>query len=53
MYKNTIQTIPFTGEQEKWLMWLGKLMAIAFLKGYHVLLTGAKTITDDDEDKTK
>ena len=53
MDKNTIQIIPFTGEKEKWRMWLGKFMARVGIKGYHVLLTGANTIPDYDKDKKK
>ena len=33
-------------------MWSGKFMARAGIIGYHVLLTVAKNILDDDEDKT-
>ena len=41
------------GGKEKLGMWSGKLMAGYGIKGYHVLLTGAKKILSDDADKTK
>ena len=44
MDEKTIWMIPFTGEKEKWRMWQVKFMAGSRIKGYHVLLTGAKTI---------
>ena len=53
MDEKTIRIIPFTGEKEKWRMWLVKLMDISGIKGYHVLLTGDKKILADGADKTK
>ena len=53
MYKRNIRIIPFTREKEKWRMWSVKFMAILGINGYHVLLTGAKTIPDDRENETK
>ena len=51
--KKNIRIIPFRGKKEEWRMWPGKFMAGAGIKGYHVLITSAKTVTADDEDKTK
>ena len=34
-------------------IWSGKFMARTRIKGYHVLLTGAKKILADDSDETK
>ena len=51
MDEKTIWIIPFTGEKEKWRMWSGKFMSMEGIKGYHVLLTGAKKIPADDEDE--
>ena len=34
-------------------MWPGKFMARSEIKGYHVLITGAKKILADDADKTE
>ena len=53
MDQKTIRITPFTGEKEKWRMWSGKFMARAVIKGYHILLTGDKTILDDDKDETR
>ena len=53
MDEKTIRIIPFTGEKEKWRMWLVKFMDISGIKGYHVLLTGDKKILADGADKTK
>ena len=53
MDKKTIRIIPFTGEKEKWHMWLGKFMAGAVIKGYYDLRTGAKEIQADDASKTQ
>ena len=53
MNKNNIRFISFTREKEKWCMWSGKLMARYVIKGYHVLITGAKKILADDADKTE
>ena len=50
MAEKTIRIIPFTGEKEKWRMWQVKFMARAGIKGYHVLLTGAITISADGKD---
>ena len=38
MDDKTIQIISFTGEKEKWCIWLGKFMKGSGIKGYHVLL---------------
>ena len=51
MDEKTIRIIPFTGEKETWCMWSGKFMEGSKIKGYHILITGAKTILDDDEDE--
>ena len=53
MNEKTVRIIPFTGEKEKWCMWSVKFLARSGIKGYHVLLTGAKKIPADDKDKTK
>ena len=53
MDKKIIWIIPFTGEKEKWRMWSVKFMAILGINGYHVLLTGAKTIPDYGKTKQK
>ena len=53
MNEKTIWIIPFTGEKEKQCMWSGKFMAIAVIKGYHVLLECAKKIPAYDKYETK
>ena len=50
MEKNTIRMIPFMGGKEKLCMLSGKFMARYGIKGYHVLLTGAKKIPSDNID---
>ena len=53
MEEKTIWIIRVTIEKEKLRMWSGKSMAAAGIKGYHVILAGAKKILADDADKTK
>ena len=45
--KRQSELSPFKREDRKLLKWLGKFMARAGIKGYHVLLTGAKNILAD------
>ena len=53
MGKKIIWITPLTVEKEKWCMWSGKLMARYVIKGYHVLITGAKKIPANEADKTE
>ena len=53
MEEKTIQIIPFTGEKEKWRMWLVKFMVGAAIKVYYVLLPVDKKILADDAGKNK
>ena len=53
MDENTIRIIPYTREKEKWCTWLVKFMARSGIKGYHVILIGAKEILSDDADEKK
>ena len=53
MVEKTIRINPFMGEKEKLRIWSGIFMAISGIKGYHVLLTGAKKIPSYDTNKTE
>ena len=53
MDEKTLRIIPFTGEKEKWRMWLVKFMVGSEIKVYYVLLTVDKKIPADDADETK
>ena len=53
MDEKTFQITPFTGKKEKQRMWSGKFTTRPKIKGYHVLLTGAKKIQADDANKTE
>ena len=53
MDKKTVQIVPFKGEKEKSCMWLGKSMARAGIRGYHLLLTSDQKIPAYDAEKTK
>ena len=53
MDEKTIWITPFIDEKVKMAYVVGKFMAGAGIKGYHVLLTGPKKIPADDEDERK
>ena len=53
MDKNTTHITPFKGINEKWRMWSGKFMARSGIKGYYVLITGAKKIRINTQTKQK
>ena len=53
MDKNNINIVPFTGEKEKWHMWLGKFIEKDGMRGYSILLTGDMKIPADDAKETK
>ena len=53
MDEKTIRITNFKGEKYKQPIWSEKFIARAGIKGYYVLLIGARKIPADDTDKTK
>ena len=49
MDSKQVRTITFNGEEEKWRVWKGKVLAFAMYKGFISALTDEKPLINEDE----